>query len=305
MTGFFVMSGYVLCYVYQNKNFAQKKEIVNFYIKRFAKIYPTYLFGTIVYFLVIKPEVQYSNSEWIRIVLNDLLLLQSFFPRMFELGINGGTWSISVEAFFYLFFPLIMVLFLKRPRNLLLIGLFFSFIININILNDTTSGGYYSNPIMRINEFIIGISFYLLSSNNKLNNLPKAFRSSTVLSICLFVLTILEQAEGKYSYMGLHFFIVPLFGLLLSSFFFKKSAFWSSGVMNYLGKISYSFYMWQFVAIEFGKFLKNNILANSWIIMLCVLLLNIFIASLSYFIIEERFRRFIIEKLTIKSAYKK
>ena len=72
--------------------------------------------------------------------------------------------------------------------------------------------------------------------------------------------------------------------------------------MNYLGKVSYSFYIWQFIAIEFGKFLKNNILSNSWTIMLSVLILNIFLASLSYFLIEERFRKLILKKLLIKKA---
>ena len=133
MTGFFIMSGYVMCYVYSSKNFSQKREVINFYIKRFAKIYPTYLIGSIIYFIFIKPENSYSIQEWIRIALNDILLVQSFFPKMFELGINSGTWSISVEAFFYLLFPIIIVLFLKKPFTLLSLGLFLSLVININI----------------------------------------------------------------------------------------------------------------------------------------------------------------------------
>lgn len=295
MTGFFIMSGYVMCYVYGSKDFSQKKEIINFYIKRFAKIYPTYLTGSIIYFIFIKPENSYSIQEWIRITLNDILLVQSFFPKMFELGINSGTWSISVEAFFYLLFPLIIVLFLKRPFTLLLLGLLMSLVININTICDTASGGYYANPIMRINEFVLGIAFYQLHSKGKLENIYDIFKSPLILFAIIFILTTLKQSDLKYSYMGLHILIIPCFCLLLNSLEKNKSILWNNNIINYLGKVSYSFYIWQFIAIEFGKFLRNNILSNSWTVMLSVLILNIFLASLSYFLIEERFRKLIIK----------
>ena len=305
MTGFFVLSGYIMCYVYQNKDFKQKREIFNFYIKRFAKIYPVYFLGTIAYFIFIIPETSYLVSDWIRIIINDLFLLQAFFSNMFKYGINGGTWSISVEAFFYFLFPLIMVLFVKKPRTLLSIGLFLSLIININVLTDIgveqNIENYYANPIMRFNEFMIGISCYLLGSGGYLNKIPKIFRSSSFLFFLIFVLTVLEQSKGSYSYIGLHFFIIPLFGLLIFSFHNMSFGLMkNSKIMNYLGKISYSFYMWQFIVLNIGKYLKKTYDMDPYYIMILMLLLNIIISSLSYHLIEERFRRFIINKFALK-----
>jgi peptidoglycan/LPS O-acetylase OafA/YrhL len=47
----------------------------------------------------------------------DLLLLQAWFPEpSIYAGGNGVTWSLSDEMFFYLLFPLAMVL-LKRLRG--------------------------------------------------------------------------------------------------------------------------------------------------------------------------------------------
>jgi peptidoglycan/LPS O-acetylase OafA/YrhL len=51
MNGFFVLSGFIMAHVYAKADFSEKQQIFNFYIKRFAKIYPTYLVATVVYFL--------------------------------------------------------------------------------------------------------------------------------------------------------------------------------------------------------------------------------------------------------------
>lgn len=47
MTGFFVLSGYIMCYVYSTKDFRKKSEIYNFYLKRFARVYPVYFIATV------------------------------------------------------------------------------------------------------------------------------------------------------------------------------------------------------------------------------------------------------------------
>lgn len=307
MTGFFVLSGYIMCYVYLNNDFRKKSEIFNFYLKRFARIYPIYFVATIVYFIFVTPKTPYSGGDWIRIVVNDLFAVQAFFPNMFQLGINGGTWSISVEAFFYFLFPLILILFSKKPRILFLTGMAISLIITVNIIGESYSTRnniktYYSNPIMRVNEFMIGISFYLLSLKGAFNKMPKILKSSSFVFLLIFGLTVLEQSEPRYSYMGLHFFIVPLFGLLIFNFHnMKYGPMKNSQIINYLGKISYSFYMWQFIAIQLGKYLKEHYPSiDAWYLMLIALSLNIIVSSISYHLIEEKFRRVLIKKIGIK-----
>ena len=64
MTGFFVLSGYIMAYVYQGKDFTKLEEVFIFYKKRFAKIYPVYFVGTIAFFLFIKPVEPYTISQW-------------------------------------------------------------------------------------------------------------------------------------------------------------------------------------------------------------------------------------------------
>ena len=122
MTGFFVLSGYILSQIYSDKDFRQNSEVVSFYIKRFARIYPVYAIVTIVFFILF-PWGNFSYADWLRIFINDIFLTQGFFPNVSDLGINCITWSVSVEAFFYLCFPLIIVLFRHRPKLLMLLSL--------------------------------------------------------------------------------------------------------------------------------------------------------------------------------------
>jgi peptidoglycan/LPS O-acetylase OafA/YrhL len=98
------------------------------------------------------------------------------------------------------------------------------------------------------------------------------------------------------------FLVIPLFGIWIASVFYSKSKIYNNKVMVYLGNISYSFYIWQFAAIEFGRYIiKNHSSINLHLLVLLCLSVNIAMSSISYFFIEEPFRRLIL-KLSKKSV---
>jgi len=119
MIGFFVLSGFIMTHVYQNTDFTKRINIFNYYIKRFAKIYPVYIIATILYFCIFH---NWSGSEFVRIIVNDIFLTQAFFASMFNLGMNGGTWSLTVEMFLYFLFPFLMILLNKNGKVSLILG---------------------------------------------------------------------------------------------------------------------------------------------------------------------------------------
>lgn len=307
MTGFFVLSGYIMSYVYINNDFRKKGVVFNFYLKRFLRIYPVYIIATIIYFIFIPST--YAIGDWIRIIINDIFAVQALFPNMFKLGPNGGTWSISVEFFFYFLFPALVILFAKKPKALLLTGLTMSLIITINIHGLSHSNQHniasffvcYFNPIMRVDEFMVGIAFYLLNKKGSLEKLPRILKSSWFISLLIFTLT---QSHNN-TYMGLNLLIIPLFGLLIFNLHnLKYGPMKNSRILNYLGKVSYSFYMWQFICLKFGIFLSNHYGFNAWNIMLMALAINIVISAISYHLIEEKIRFFLMGKIKNKSNKK-
>ena len=77
---FFILSGFVLTYSYQNKILTNTVSKKDFYIARFARIYPmhllTLLFVLIKSYVIFTPEIPFN----IGLFFTNLFLLQSFVP---------------------------------------------------------------------------------------------------------------------------------------------------------------------------------------------------------------------------------
>jgi peptidoglycan/LPS O-acetylase OafA/YrhL len=290
MTGFFVLSGFIMTHVYQNTDFTKRKNIFNYYIKRFAKIYPVYAIGTIAYFIVFH---NYSLSQYVRIVINDLFLVQAFFPSMFGVGMNGGTWSLTVEMFLYFLFPFLMILFARNAKSNLFIGGGIALLVTINAKTNYNDC-IYSSPIFRLGDFLIGVGFYLLI--DKTEFFRKKIAIIHILSFLTLFFVVILFGKARYQYMFGQFLIAPLFGLWIFCVYHSKNFIYNNKITTYLGQISYSFYIWQFIAIELGRYLIRLESIHIQLIVLICLLLNIAVSAISFHFIEEPFRKLIIKK---------
>lgn len=118
---FFILSGFILAYNYssraQHGTFAARE----FWLARFARIYPVYGVSLVVaapLFLMAmwpaqSPEAAVGQSL-LHLVTHGALL-QSWIPA-WSFHWNGPAWSLSVEAFFYLLFPFLMTRLSRRGR---------------------------------------------------------------------------------------------------------------------------------------------------------------------------------------------
>jgi len=88
---FFLLSGFLLTYVYSNKNLDTRI----FYKTRFFKFYP-------VYFLSLILTLKFKGT-----IIYNMLLVQSWiFNR--SLSYNSSAWYLSVLAFLLLLFPALL-----------------------------------------------------------------------------------------------------------------------------------------------------------------------------------------------------
>ena len=151
---FFIISGFVLTWG------ASEMGAGSFYRRRFARIYPSYLVVLIVAMLL--PANAGNGPVDAKSGAITAALVQSWAihnPNT-PFAINGVSWSLSCEAFFYLCFPLLVRLFIRlRPMWRWGLALGWWAVCSIYVLH----GGQrdfpldYTNPIVRSSEFIVGI----------------------------------------------------------------------------------------------------------------------------------------------------
>lgn len=122
VTFFFALSGFVMMMAAARK---PDQTAGQYYRARFARIYPIYFVALLWALFLFEGQVfsrGYGLNDAKAIVLN-LTLLQSWIPP-YALSLNDPGWSLSVEAFFYLAFPAVLLLVRRsevKPLHLFII----------------------------------------------------------------------------------------------------------------------------------------------------------------------------------------
>lgn len=301
---FFVMSGFVISYGYFEK-IENLKNVVNFQIKRFWRLYPLHIVTFIVFFVIdclriltigVSGE---GEGNWLLAVYN-LLLVHAIFSD--QLSFNFPSWSISTEFFTYLAFAVIMLCPARFKTAAIIASLLLSFIFAFFFDAFHDVAGY---PILRcFYGFFFGATIqrvfvYLIHQNARLFLYPSIM---TIMSIMTLIF---------YAYIPSWFPVIIYAGLVLSLAQYAGrnvlSDFLNIGILQYLGKISYSIYMWHILigfvinrgvqyAFGFegifiptiGVSLALDIM-SALMITLVYIVAVIVVSSLSYRYIEQRF----------------
>jgi peptidoglycan/LPS O-acetylase OafA/YrhL len=113
---FFVLSGFVIHYNYADVC-QQPRNLAKFYIARFARIYPLYMF-----FLALQLGLYWNVRDvpavpfYLEMTQSWVYILIGGVPLLLRLSSAHVTWSISTEWFFYCLFPVVAWL-LAASRN--------------------------------------------------------------------------------------------------------------------------------------------------------------------------------------------
>jgi peptidoglycan/LPS O-acetylase OafA/YrhL len=292
---FFLLSGFVMILAYNNKD---KINYLEFYKNRFFRIYPVYLLSILLVFIFI--SIKHFPFDYSTIFLN-LLAVQTWFPEK-AIAFNTPGWSISVEFFFYLVFPILFNLIYNKKKYLkhwvfISILIFLSTQISLYyLMNSTFFGGFPSpsynllffHPMMHINEFLIGnlaAIFYL--------RLGKSFRNldlSIIINFILIVITLKYVTIVNFHNGLLSFLFIPFIILLsnnngfITKLFLKKS-------FVILGEISFGIYILQLPVFSFSYLLFDQInLLNDSCRFYLALFILVLIAYLSFIYIENPIR---------------
>lgn len=241
---FFVLSGFVLAFNYQDKLEKGQTSKTDFWVARFARIYPLHL----VTLIIAAPlAISYVTElpQWLNLLFQ-LSLTQSFIPIVTSYySFNGVAWSISNEAFFYLLFPFFITT-LSRKSFLLPVFLIAALLIPIlPLFVQGTEWMFKINPVFRFIDFGLGILlFQLYRQFRRTITMHKGtiLEITSVLFLLGFILFRNEVAEVfRYS----SYYWLPM-ALVIFAFSFQKgmlSKLLSTRALIVLGEISFAFYM--------------------------------------------------------------
>ncbi len=311
---FFVISGYLVFNLIRNQENNLIKNYIDFINRRLKRILPAFLIFLIILFIIIKKffnqHLEFYNLNILNI-FNSLFftsneLRNDYFSPSRDANLSYHTWSLSIEMQIYVFYSIFLILITKLKKNLQIV-IFFIILIFSGIL--TQSGAnlkinypfieeqiYFFNqpywagfnsPISRIFEFTLGVicNFVMIKSSKKLSEVL----CFTSIFVILFSVIIFNDTTYHPSIFTIPTLISTCLLIIHSPNSLYLIKLISNKIMSYIGKISYSAYLYHVPIIFFINYYlsDNQLLINLFLIFFLTFLFSF----ISYEFIEKRFRK--------------
>ena len=255
MTGFMMLSGFVLYRTYCSKDLSDICEIRIFTLKRLITILPSYYAIAILHICwqLIRHDI--SVSDVLILLPIDLTGTQSTFFSLFDYSHHGGTWFISCILICYLAYPYLQSVLSRisdhtRRWILVLLICFELWAPVVRIWFDLDMVSLYANPFNRLIEFTIGILLSQISAPRLIQGIrSKGAAIMWVLGICLVfvaLVTVKRFIGIPADYMVISGIAIPLYSvimLILSHDCFVDAQ--PSKTVLYLSELSFTFYLCQ------------------------------------------------------------
>ena len=291
---FFVISGFLITTLLMNEMHEQGRiDVGAFYRRRALRILPAYYFLLFVYFLLqLAGTIKLTNSDW----FYSITLLKQFNNPG---GLTGHLWSISAEEFFYLFYPPLFIWLYPLKKKILNYSMLMVACAIVPVAWIILTHHFHTygfNIFMRGDAIAIGCLLALnypgirawaaRTSPLIWAAIPALFLLDTVLFSSLAI-----QEYPLMTFWGEAGWSLPdniAIALLLTLSIEKKSSFvfslLNSAPLVFLGRISYSIYLWQ-------QLFTSNLQLGYFNLFPVNILVILIVSLLSYKLIEKPFLR--------------
>ena len=289
---FFMLSGFILTYVYAGRLPPTGKGVRKFWLTRWARIWPLHVTCLLIFVFVFpRREALFSDFWYSAKFITNLTLLQSWVPlHEWVFSFNGVSWSISTESFFYFMFPFLLIggerkFWWKFGIVGVIVGamvIYFSQLALDPLYNERYNfvRFFLTNPLLRLPEFCSGMAVGFFYLRRQDTGFPRNFLVDTkweILAIGLFLTwnsllgwqeVAIRIRQASWGSMGLSYWLmmqanIGTFAILI--FVFSRSRgllarLAGSRIMVILGEVSFAFYMTHNIVIVYIKF---NLLGDS------------------------------------------
>lgn len=319
---FFALSGFILSHVYR----ANPTSKATFYKARFARIWPLHV--ACIAIVMMTPGLAGPPRDaagWGQLACHVTLTQAWTLDMSWALHWNGPAWSLSVEAFFYLLFPLTVAL---RARQILALYALTTIATLVAYANsdaiangdpkavDTWVTALSTLPPLRLQEFLAGLCAHAawVRRPDLLRNPSVA--TGTLLeiaSIALVVICFLAWGSGQWGPAWMATWNRPIAVECLSRgpglswafaaliFVFASAQGWISRVLShpsmvYLGEISFAFYLVHAAVMSMAVAWAGDFLSAWERPCLVAILWSIGASALLFALIETPARKAIMHK---------
>lgn len=317
---FFVISGFLITGIIINEMKENRFSFKDFYTRRIKRIYPAFITVMAIVSFFASALFIYNDFNQLRKTIE----LAAVFSSNFYLGFKQGyfdlnatenpvlhIWSLAVEEQYYLIFPLFLLFSYKKSRNLKSIFKLTTILFIVFLLTSFIPNSFYKDVLhqpntyylsnLRFPELLIG-SLLAIYSINKSIKQSISQKTVAALSFILLLTCLYFYHKNLIFIPGLSLVLPCLLAALVIYTTTQESIvkkLLSTKPMVFIGKISYSLYLYHWIFISFAYYITGTKQIDNQIVSL-VIVLTILFSILSYYFIEQPIRK---SKLNFKQAF--
>lgn len=319
---FFVISGFLITGIIITEIQQNSFSLKQFYTRRIKRIYPAFITVMALVSFIASAIFIYNDFNKLRKTIElAIAFLSNFYLGLtqgyFDLSANENPvlhiWSLAVEEQYYLIFPLILILAYKKFREIKVLFIITLILFFILLATSFVSANFYKEVLhqpniyylsnLRFPELLVGslLAIYHNLSNKvqlskQVNNIL-AILSTLLLFSCLFLM------NNNIAYIpGITLILPCIFTALIIHTTSQNNIIklcLSNKAIVFIGKISYSLYLYHWIFIAFAYYITGEKQINNQSIAI-VTVLTIIFSVLSYYLIEQPIRK---SKLNFKQSF--
>lgn len=307
---FFVISGYLITSIILKDHEMKVFTIKKFWLRRLRRVFPALVVLVIAmtvvgYFTAIRSDLNDLGLHGISAILAIANLCfwrtpGGYWGATAENSYFLHTWSLSVEEQFYLGYPFVMLILLRFARERVLITILAiaacSFLLYLYGSKYHAAATFFLLP-MRAWELATGCTVAVMKWKKEIEYPKSIVAALSLLGLTAIILSY-HFISNENRYLG--YLIAPVVGSALILYFSDSKTsilhrMLSLSPFIFIGKISYSLYLWHWpllVVAKHSTFIEDSIYAD--FVVLCMIFL---ISVVSYKYVEQpmRYREKIIK----------
>ena len=271
---FFVLSGFVL-YPQLIKILSSKKNLIIFYKRRWIRTLPLYV---IMLFIVSALTNELFSKDFFKY----LLFIQKITPDFVNNDYYPVAWSLSIEELFYLFFPILILIFNKQNIIKNIIIIFFGILIFKYFLTESFNSNFSrTGTLLRFDAILLG--FLLRHFYFKICQFKFFILTTFIIIFFLFysgqnyIISMQENHEIKYIFI-LMLQLLSVLSLLI--FTFAEPLMKQDYVKNFsllVSKQTYSIYLMHIIFIYLLEKIQLPLLTTNLIYMSLLFIFSLLI----------------------------